>query len=472
MKKLNLLFLSLIASTLVFFSSCGDDETQVNPINTVTSYEEASFTRDCDGDGTAQDHLAVTVTDFGEGTGTTTWTKDKIYLINGFVFVNEGQTLTIEAGTIIKGKSGQGENASALIVARGATIIAEGTAAEPIIFTSEIDDLARDIMGNLSCPSGNLAPTTRGLWGGLAILGNASLNSIPGETAIEGLPTTDTRGLYGGDNDNHNAGILKYVSIRHGGTDISSNNEINGLTLAGVGAETTIEFIEVFANKDDGIEWFGGTVNTKNIVVAYCGDDAFDYDEGWRGMNQYWFVFQDAAADNGGEHDGGTDPETAMPYATPVIYNATFSGSGENRALRFRDNAGGEYHNSIFVNYAEGIEIENLDSEQDSYKQFLDGNLAFTNNVLWNVPVEDIFIIKNGTEAEQADADSYFANNGNTTATNPALVNMVPTGAIGTGATPTNAFFDQVNYKGAFDPAASEAWLANWTLLDELGLIE
>lgn len=472
MKKLNLLFLTLIAASFLFVSSCGEDDTVVDPVNTATTYEESTFTKDCDGDGTDETYVEITVTDLGEGTGTTTWTKDKIYNLNGFVFVNAGQTLTIEAGTIIKGKSGQGENASALLVARGATINAVGTASEPIIFTSETDDVARDNSGSLTCAAGNLSPTTRGLWGGLVVLGNASLNSTPGETAIEGLPTTELRGLYGGTDDNDSSGTLKYVSIRHGGTDISSNNEINGLTLGGVGAATTVEFIEVFANKDDGVEWFGGTVNTKNVVVAYCGDDAFDYDEGWRGMNQYWFVYQDAAADNGGEHDGGTDPETALPYATPVIYNATFFGSGENRALRFRDNAGGEYHNSIFVNYAEGVEIEKLDSDQDSYKQFLDGNLAFTNNVFWNIPNEAAFIIKNGTAMEQTDAETYFSNNGNTTATDPALVHMVPTGAVGTGTTPTDAFFDQVNYKGAFDPTASDLWLSNWTLLDELGLIE
>ena len=251
----------------------------------------------------------VTITDNGNGTGTTTWTKDNTYILDGLVFVNSGQTLTIEPGTVIKGKPGQTTDASALIVARGGKINAAGTAEEPIIFTAEQDDLANPF----DIPAG-----TKGLWGGVIILGNAQLNSTPGESAIEGIPTTEPRGLYGaidtdGDtipdsfNNLDNSGTFTYCSIRYGGTDIGAGNEINGLTLGGVGRLTTIHHVEVIFNKDDGIEFFGGNVNTSHMIAAFCGDDSYDYDEGFRGKGQFWFVIQaDSIGDRGGEHDGGT----------------------------------------------------------------------------------------------------------------------------------------------------------------------
>ncbi|MBR9919463.1 MAG: carboxypeptidase regulatory-like domain-containing protein [Bacteroidetes bacterium] len=308
------------------------------------------------------------------------WTNDKTYVLDGFVFVNDGQSLTIQEGTVVQGKSGEGDDASALIIARGGTIMAEGTKDDPIVFTYEGD-------------AGNSSAQLRGQWGGLIVLGKATLNSTPGETAIEGLPTGEPRGLYGGSEDDDNSGVIRYVSIRHGGTNIGADNEINGLTLGGVGRGTTIEYVEIVANKDDGIEWFGGTVNAKYLISAFCADDALDYDEGYLGENQFVIVHQDAdvdAADRGGEHDGGTDPETGTPFATPVFFNVTSIGNPDSRTLTFRDNAGGEYHNSIFVNYSRGIDIEDLlGQDQDSFKQWEDGNLKIENNVFWNIGAGD-----------------------------------------------------------------------------------
>lgn len=304
------------------------------------------------------------------------WTSDKTYVLDGFVFVGAGQTLHIEAGTVVQGKPGEDVNASVLIVARGGKILAEGTAEKPIIFTFEGD-------------TGGSSASLRAQWGGLIILGKARLNSTPGESAIEGLPTNEPRGLYGGNDDADNSGVLRYVSIRHGGTNIGADNEINGLTLGGVGSGTTIEYVEVVGNKDDGIEWFGGTVNARYLISAFCADDGLDYDEGYRGHNQFVIVYQDpadGAADRGGEHDGGTDPETGTPYATPIFYNVTSVGNPGSRALTFRDNAGGEYHNSIFVNYGRGVDVEYLTGqEQDSYKQWLDGLLKLENNIFYNI---------------------------------------------------------------------------------------
>ncbi|MDH5598269.1 MAG: hypothetical protein OEY34_04040, partial [Cyclobacteriaceae bacterium] len=190
--------------------------------------------------------------------------------------------------------------------------------------------------------------------------------------------------------DTDSSGELHYISIRHGGTDIGAGNEINGLTLGGVGSGTVIDHVEIIGNTDDGIEWFGGTVQAKYLISAYCGDDALDYDEGYRGANQFIIIQQDPlAGDRGGEHDGGTNPETGVPYAKPVFVNVTSYGRGAaagKRALTFRDNAGGYYYNSIFYNHAMGVDVEDIAADaQDSYKQFLDGNLDLQGNLFFNV---------------------------------------------------------------------------------------
>jgi hypothetical protein len=320
----------------------------------------------------------VTVTDasLNGGADTIYWTNDKLYKLSGFVFVNSGKVLYIEAGTVVQGMAGTGSNASALIVARGAKIYAEGTSSQPIIFTFDGD-------------AGSTSASTRGQWGGLIVLGNAPLNSAPGTTQIEGIPTNETRGNYGGNNAADNSGVIQYVSIRHGGTNIGADNEINGLTLGGVGSATVVDYVEVVGNSDDAVECFGGAVNLRHLILAYCADDAYDYDEGYTGNNQFVIIHQDPTsgnADRGGEHDGGTDPETAMPYAIPVFYNVTSVGNPASRALTFRDNAGGKYFNSIFVGYNKGVDIEDISSQsQDSYKQFEDGNLRIENCLFFNI---------------------------------------------------------------------------------------
>ncbi|MEX2589263.1 MAG: hypothetical protein WD334_03600, partial [Chitinophagales bacterium] len=314
-------------------------------------------------------------------TSNDTFTNDNVYILDGRIYVTNNATLTIEAGTVVKAKKGQGSSATALIVSRNGKIMAEGTATEPIIFTSVDDNL-----------KGSATADTRGLWGGVLLLGKARLNSGAGETAIEGIPTNETDAIYGGNDDGHSSGTMRYVSIRHTGTDIGAGNEIQGLTMGGVGSGTTIEYIESVGSNDDGYEWFGGTVNAKYLISLYNGDDALDYDEGFRGETQFVINYQDPSAENadrGGEHDGGTDPETGEPYSTPKFYNVTSVGNSGSRTITFRDNAGGEYHNSIFVNYGRGIDIELKDSDQDSYKQFVDGSLKLENNVFHNIGAGD-----------------------------------------------------------------------------------
>ena len=472
--------LAVLALGMIFFTGCKKgctDETALNYDPDAKKDDESCVYE------TVTPQVVISDNN-GAGTGTTTWTKDNEYLLDGFVFVNDGDVLTIEAGTVIKGKAGQGTDASALIVARGGKIMAQGTAAEPIIFTAEIDDVAD--------PADIPAANARGLWGGLIVLGNASLNSTPGETAIEGIPTNEARGLYGAiggsTDDADNSGIIQYVSIRHGGTDIGAGNEINGLTLGGVGTGTTIDHVEVIFNADDGVEFFGGTVNTKYLATAFCGDDSYDYDEGFRGKGQFWFAVNASDdGDRGGEHDGGTDPETAQPYATPVVYNATYIGRGEaagKRAVTFRDNAGGQYWNSIFTEYGKGIDIELLEGES-SADRFDDGSLALAGNVFWNVAgnVEaDQFLVSVGGEptdsvAVRAAFAASFAGNGNMVMdpslgisyTNDGGLNPNPgNSTVLNGATPAaDTWFDQVTYRGAFD--GSTNWLSGWSALSFYG---
>lgn len=418
---------------------------------------------------------STTITDNGSGTGTVTWTSDKVYYLDGIVFVNDGQTLTIEPGTIIKAKTGQGENASALIVARGGKIIAEGTADKPIVFTVEGDDL-----------EGSVPLFSKGLWGGIIILGNARLNNTSGEATIEGIPIHEPRGIYGGNNDQDNSGIIKYVSIQHGGTNIGEGNEINGLTLGGVGSETTIEFVEVISNKDDGIECFGGTVNLKHIVVAFCGDDCFDFDDGYRGKGQYWLAIQDPdEGDLIAEHDGGSDPINGTPFSTPHIYNGTFFGRGENitnNLLIFQDNAGGTYANSIFINQGNGIKIEYNNDNENSYNRFLENTLILSNNVFYNVAnnqQEDIFKVFSNQNIDISDQntvmDNYFDQAQNSFF-DPGLpvedefYQVIPlNNAGGLNAEYPDNWFDRVDYKGAF---GHYNWANRWTLLSQAGYIE
>jgi hypothetical protein len=221
-------------------------------------------------------------------TENTTWVNDTIYQLRGRISVTNGATLTIQAGTIIKGEEGSGASASCLIISRGCKIIANGTATEPIIFTSIADDISPEDVIDGNIYGSSLDETITGLWGGVLILGNApiSASNEMGNTSqvqIEGIPTSDNNGLYGGSNPHDNSGVLRYVSIRHGGTNIGSGNEINGLTLGGVGDQTVIEHVEIVANQDDGIEFFGGTVNVSNALVWNVGDDAIDTDQAWAG---------------------------------------------------------------------------------------------------------------------------------------------------------------------------------------------
>ena len=416
----------------------------------------------------------VTVRDQGQGTGTTTWTSEKSYLLEGFVFVNDGQVLTIEAGTVIRAKTGQGDAASALIVARGGKIIAEGNSSAPIIFTVEGDDL-----------EGSVPVNAQGLWGGLIILGQAPLNLSAGEAHIEGIPVTEPRGVFGGFDPQDNSGVLKYISIRHAGTNIGEGNEINGLTLGAVGSETIIDHIEVISCADDGFEFFGGEVNAKYLLAAFCGDDAFDFDLGYRGKGQFWVGIQDPGiGDNLIEAGGGIDPVTGQPYTSPKLYNLTLVGRGQGpgkKTMEFSLNAAGTLANSIVVLQDKGCFVEYVEGSNDSYRQFETGMLNITNNVFFNVAGQSSETIFNIISAEGVDVSAqndvfraYFLSAENIVA-DPGITrdnevySLIPdSNVFDFLASYPDGWFDQVEYKGAF---YTYQWLAGWTLLSKSGYI-
>ena len=332
-----------------------------------------------------------------------TLTNDRVWELNGRTTVASGATITIEEGTIIKGLSGQGANASVLIIARGASIMANGTSSSPIIFTSTADNIA---LGESVGP--NLDQNDRGLWGGLIVLGNApsSLRGDVESVQIEGIPASDTNGLYGGSNAADNSGVLNYVSIRHGGTNIGEGNEINGLTLGGVGTGTTVSNIEVVANVDDGVEFFGGTVNASNLFVWAVGDDAIDIDQAYSGTITNAGVVLGDISDHAFEIDG---PEGSL-MGSFTINDATIFGNmntPNGEYADYRSRAMGATNNVFATGFKASSDVE-LDNNAVS-QNYLDGDLTFSNWV-FELPdgvatANEVFVEKVGCAENCDDED-------------------------------------------------------------------
>jgi hypothetical protein len=354
-------FLSLlaIAAMVSSFMACSDDDDE--PVE--------------------QDAEVVTVS--GTINANTTWTKDKIYELDGRVIVTTGVTLTIQPGTVIKGQEGEGADASALMIARGGKLVAVGTANEPIIFTSVLDDIQ----------PGETAGTTldmddRGKWGGLVILGKAPISASAIEAQIEGVPAGEALGLYGGDVASDDSGDISYVSIRHGGTVLTGGSEINGLTLGGVGSGTTISNIEIFGNVDDGVEFFGGTVDVSNLLVSYQGDDGIDIDQAYSGTISGFMVVHGGDTDEGLEIDGPEGSSNADGMFT--LENGTLKGdpSQANDVSSLADiksKAQGTFNNVVFTGYTAGKDIKiaasydgSCNSTSNAFSNLVGGDLVFT----------------------------------------------------------------------------------------------
>jgi hypothetical protein len=315
-------------------------------------------------------------------TANTTWEAGTIYQLAGRITVTNGVTLTIEPGTIIKGEAGTGANATALLVARGGKLNANGTATSPIIFTSVADeiDYADMAAGNFASP--NLESTVNGLWGGVIILGKAPISASNdvgdvSEVQIEGIPTSDPNGLYGGNDAADNSGTIRYISIRHGGANIGAGNEINGLTLGGVGNGTTIENVEVVGNQDDGIEWFGGSVNVTNAVVFNCGDDGIDTDQAWSGSLSNVVVI--GAIGHSFELDGPEGSASAGHAISNGSIKATFDGRVCVDLINVDNNSIVALSNLFFTDIDATQDINNVTAAGVTFE-----------NIQFNVPADSL----------------------------------------------------------------------------------
>ncbi|NOQ92064.1 MAG: hypothetical protein GQ552_05020 [Flavobacteriaceae bacterium] len=427
MKKIILSSLVLISFTLLI-TSCSDDSdnSKLSCFDGIQNGNETGV--DCGGDctpcATCDDGIqngdetgidcggscapcTGSINVSGMITSSTTWTSNNIYNLSGKVVVDNGVVLTIEAGTIIKGKQGTGSLASALVVARGGKLLAQGTSAKPIIMTSEKDNIeVGEIAGT------NLTENDNALWGGLIVLGKAkgSFKGDVSEVQIEGIPAGDTWGLYGGDDDTDNSGVLQYISIRHGGALIGEGNEINGLTLGAVGSGTVIENIEVVGNLDDGIEFFGGTVSPKNLIVWAVGDDGLDIDQAFSGTITNAMVILGATSDHALEIDG---PEGSYE-AQFTLNNITLKGNAttsKGEYADYRSSAMGASNNIYAYNFKDTSDIE-LDNDGVA-TNYNNGKLSFGK---WEIvlpsgvtDVNDLFVNKAETVTVSEFGDNAVA---------------------------------------------------------------
>jgi hypothetical protein len=327
-------------------------------------------------------------------TTSTTWTKaNSPYALKKQIFVRNGATLTIEAGVVVASFA---DDQGSLAVCRGAKIFANGTAAEPIIMTSANDVATWSGSVTTTGTSGNVTViTTLGNWrsgssdrhvcnewGNLTVMGKAIVsNSLrSGNTPnpsglnvsqMEGLSNipndTNPNVLYGGADDNDDSGALHYLQSRYGGIVVGFGNELNGLSMGGIGRETDVDHIEIFENVDDGIETWGGTVNYKYISVWQIGDDNFDVDQGWRGKAQFGLLVQgwsrsavqgSGTGDNVFEMDGAEDSD-AQPQTAGVIYNFTCIGQpgvqGGDQGTAWRDNCHMQFRRCIWMDLGEQL---------------------------------------------------------------------------------------------------------------------
>lgn len=391
-----------------------------------------------------------------EVTGTENWTANFYYVLRGAVFVRAGATLNIAAGTTVIGEAG---SAGTMIVERGGRLNAIGTRTAPIVFTSDQ-------------PIGNRA---RGDWGGLIINGRAPVNLEGGEGAGEG----DT-GVYGGSDPNDNSGSLRYVRVEFAGTEFSPDNELNGIAFQGVGRGGSYEFIQVHMNRDDGLEWFGGSADIKYAVVSNAADDSFDWTFGWVGRAQFVALTQRGDdADNAIEADGNEFNNNALPRSNPIIYNITMCGDpdrnegGEGpRAANFRRGTAFTLRNFLVTGFkTTGLQI----SDATTSAQVTAGLTKMDAGVAWAMPTTlhssvSAFITSghftnvrsNATDAEVGISTAGCSNHENPQF-QPSGVATLAGGQIAPIQPPNDGFFEAVTFIGAVPPAPADNWMTGWT---------
>jgi hypothetical protein len=343
-----------------------------------------------------------------------TLSADTIYELAGYVVVDSGATLTINEGTIIKAREGSGSAASALIIARGAQINAVGTASKPIIFTSVLDNIA---VGQKF--GTNLTKDNSSLWGGLIILGNAKVSTTAGDTEgqIEGIPADYTFGLYGGTNDADNSGRLSFVSIRHSGTELRPDQELQGLTLGGVGSATQIDHVEIFASSDDGIEIFGGAAVLSDILIVYCQDDALDFDQNYSGtVSNFLIIHAGASAGNAGLEIDGPEGST-YTSGKFTLNNGTVKNpsNATGRAATLKSAAQGTINNVSFTGFSNWVSVEGGSANSN----FQSGELVFTNSQFVKADIAGT-IVSSDTTLTSA-LNTILSSGSNTAVTTPTV---------------------------------------------------
>jgi hypothetical protein len=411
---------SLIAASGIFLISCEKDPETVYETITVTETVVVTETE------TVTVEVPTTTVPETETVGgggiffiddSQIWTNDRIWIMNGKVVVRDGGVLTIEEGTIVKAEDGQGVDATALVIAKGGTLYANGTASNPIVFTDKADQLS---YSNTDRLSPNRVATDTGKWGGVIMLGQATVGEDGGEDDIEGIATGYEWTKYGGSLDADSSGSLNYVSIRHSGTALGNGDEIQGLTLGGVGSGTTVTNVEIVGSDDDGIEIFGGTVNVTNLTIWAQSDDAVDLDEGYAGTIDNVAVQMKASGDNIFEIDGTEDSTDALDGQF-TVKNVTFIGVAGNTEKtdqlgHWKSDATGTTENVLYTTM-DGQTIEGIDS--DTY------DASATENAV------NKLIFKNFQFATTSTLASILANTESTTGVAPAWASVVSTGTVG-----------------------------------------
>ena len=403
----------------------------------------------------------------GDITANFTLTCDKDYVLTAAVFVKSGVTLAIQRGTTVLGHNNKTQP-SVLVVQPGAKIIAEGTASEPIVFTSAL-------------PPAERKP---GDWGGVVILGNAPVNvrddsGRPIRGQIEGITTG---GEYGGMDEDDGSGVLKYVRIEYAGIAIAPNNEVNGLTFGGVGRSTIVEYVQVRQSADDCFEFFGGTVNAKHLICQYNGDDGFDWDNGYRGKLQFLVLQQDPAiADetNGFEGDNNALGTDDGPLSEPAIYNATLCGknvevAAQQYGLLLRRNTKAHVFNTIVTGFEAGIDIRDVRTDVEIRNSIFFGNL-----------VKNLAYEEDGSNTDtQKDDDNGLDEAGwllrpehknvvsdpGLDCFNPVSPRFQPRTAqtLNAATPPDDGFFDSsANYVGAFRDGTDQWASGNWVVFSD-----
>ncbi len=386
--KTNYLFLS-IALVAILFASCEADDTSDIIINSTTN-----------NNGGGSEETSNLIEIGGTKTEDFTLEIDKEYALTEALIMMDGTTLTIPLGTVIKASAGADVYVA---ISQGAKIIAEGTSSKPIVFTS------------------NVATPNAGDWGGLIILGKAPVNSVAGG---ESTSTSEIGGLpYGGSHIEDNSGIIKYVRVEYSGGAADASSENNGFSFYGVGNGTTIEYIQAFEGKDDGIEFFGGTVNASFISVIGAQDDSVDWTEGFSGTLSNIYIEHGVEHDKGIEADGfNTDiGNNANPqfFSKPTINNVVILGRGSasgNEAIRLRAGTQGIFNNILIIGFEEGFDLDGDLGDSPTGQGVVDGNLQ-VNDVSFN----DVLLnMKNDTEVIFTE-ENFITGDGNGTGTDYAV---------------------------------------------------